>query len=131
MQNTYTSADVLIGRYIELRQAVAEAKAEFDEKKSKLNAEMEEIAETLRQAMANLGVESLKTPKGTAYIKEVTSVTTEDKSAFLDFIIANEMWELLDIRPSKAGVQEFAMETGDLPPGIDIRRVQDVGFRRA
>jgi hypothetical protein len=127
----YTSPAMLIQRYIALRDEVAELKAEFKAAEDARKNEMAEIESMLKTIMGDLGMESVRTESGTAYLKEATFVTTADKTAFLEYIRENERWDLLDIRGSKSNIQDYMLEENDLPPGIDLRRELTVGIRRA
>ena len=121
----------LIERYVQLRDELAGAKAEFKRTEDMLKDEMSRIEYTLKDIMGQLGTESVRTGAGTAYLKETTFVSTSDKSAFFDYLQANNRWDLLDIRGSKTNIQEYMLEEGDIPPGIEVRRELTVGIRRA
>mgnify|MGYP006295887309 CR=1 FL=1 len=54
-----------------------------------------------------------------------------DKEAFLDFVRKNDLWQLVDMRPLKAGIKEYREVNDDLPPGINWREERTVQFRRA
>lgn len=127
----YTSPAMLIQRYIALRDELAELKAEFKAAEDARKNAMAEIESMLKTIMGDLGMESVRTESGTAYLKEATFVTTSDKTAFLEYIRENERWDLLDIRGSKSNIQDYMLEENDLPPGIDLRRELTVGIRRA
>ena len=121
----------LITEFIRLRDELSEKKAEFKKIEDQIRTRQAQISGELQQVMGQLGVDSLKTPSGTAYLTEKVSVLTSDKEKFLDYIQKNNAWELLDIRGSKTAIQEYALENNDLPPGIELSRFQDVGIRRA
>ena len=121
----------LIAEFIRLRDQLSEKKAEFKQVEDQIKTRQAQIQGELSQVMSQLGVDSLKTPSGTAYLTEKVSVLTSDKEKFLEYVQKNEAWELLDIRGSKTAIQEFTLENNDVPPGIELSRFQDVGIRRA
>ena len=121
----------LIAEFIRLRDALSEEKAKFKQIEDQIKTRQAQIQGELSQVMTQLGVDSLKTPSGTAYLTEKVSVLTSDKEKFLEYVQKNEAWELLDIRGSKTAIQEFTLENNDVPPGIELSRFQDVGIRRA
>ena len=121
----------LITEFIRLRDQLSEKKAEFKQVEDQIKTRQAQIQGELSQVMSQLGVDSLKTPSGTAYLTEKVSVLTSDKEKFLEYVQKNEAWELLDIRGSKTAIQEFTLENNDVPPGIELSRFQDVGIRRA
>ena len=121
----------LITEFIRLRDQLSEKKAEFKQIEDQIKTRQAQIQGELSQVMSQLGVDSLKTPSGTAYLTEKVSVLTSDKEKFLEYVQKNEAWELLDIRGSKTAIQESMLENNAVPPGIALSRFQDVGIRRA
>ena len=121
----------LIERYVQLRDELASVKAEFKRTEESLKDEMSRIEYTLKDIMGQLGTESVRTGAGTAYLKETMFVSTSDKTAFFDYLQQNDRWDLLDIRGSKKNIEEYMLEEGDIPPGIEVRRELTVGIRRA
>lgn len=126
-----TTPAELIDRYVKLRDELAELKADFKRNEDRVKDEMGRIEETLKNIMGQLGTESVRTGAGTAYLKENVFVSTSDKTAFFDYMKQNERWDLLDIRGSKSNIQDYMLEFGEVPPGIEVRRVLNVGIRRA
>lgn len=67
---------------------------------------------------------------GTAFLQNVTSVTTEDWDATLAWIKAQESWEFLEHRVSKTVVQDYMESTGEVPPGVRVSTEVEVRVRR-
>ena len=121
----------IVRAYVSIRDSVAEIKAR---QKAELEPYAQALAKLEGQMMTILvdaGVDSMKTPAGTAYRSEKTSVTIADKSAFMDYIQSNGAFDLLDVRANKTAVEGYMAEHQDLPPGVNIRREASVNFRRA
>lgn len=121
----------IVRAYVSIRDSVAEIKAR---QKAELDPYAQALAKLESQMMTILvdaGVDSMKTPAGTAYRSEKTSVTVADKSAFMDYIQSNGAFDLLDVRANKTAVEGFMAEHQDVPPGVNIRREASVNFRRA
>lgn len=121
----------IVRAYVTIRDNVAEIKA-------RQKAELEPYAQALTKLegqmmtiLVDAGVDSMKTPAGTAYRSEKTSVTIADKSAFMDYIQSNGAFDLLDVRANKTAVEGYMAEHQDVPPGVNIRREASVNFRRA
>ena len=121
----------IVRDYVSIRDSVAEIKAR---QKAELDPYAQALAKLESQMMTILvdaGVDSMKTPAGTAYRSEKTSVTVADKSAFMDYIQSNGAFDLLDVRANNTAVEGFMAEHQDVPPGVNIRREASVNFRRA
>jgi type I site-specific restriction endonuclease len=121
----------LVQKYIELRDKKAEYKAEYEAKVSKLEVVLEKIEGTLLKTFDSAGMDSIKTEFGTAYTTTKTSASVADKDAFMTHVKANENWQLLEIRCSKLGVEQYKAEHDDLPPGVNWRAERAVNIRRS
>jgi predicted nuclease with TOPRIM domain len=117
--------------YIRLRDRKAEMKAEYEAKVEEVVRKMDTLEAKLLEVFQKTGTDSVKTPAGTAYTSVRSSVSTADKQAFLDFVRENNEWGLLDVRPLKAGVEQFRSINDDLPPGINLREERVVNIRRS
>lgn len=118
--------------YIELRDRKAEMKAEYEASVASITEKMDKLEAKLLEVFQKTGTDSVKTPFGTAYTTVRTSVSTADREAFMAFVQANQEWELLEIRPSKSGVEQFrAANDNELPPGVNVREERVVNIRRS
>lgn len=121
----------LVEKYIQLRDKKAEYKAEYDAKVAKVEEVLDKIEAKFLQVFEESGLDSVKTEAGTAYKSTRVSVTTGDKDAFMEFVRTNDEWPLLEVRPSKAAIEEYRAAHDDLPPGINWRAEQVVNIRRS
>lgn len=120
-----------IKEYMNLRMELYDLRAHFKDEEMILKNKMEALEGDLKTIMDSLGVDSLKTEFGTAYLKMTSHVSTADKSAFLDYVKNTGQWDLLDIRGSKTSLESFIEENQVIPPGIDVYKEQTVGIRKA
>jgi len=121
-----------VSLYIKLRDKKAEIKAQMDEAIKPIQEKMDKLEAKLLEVFQKTGTDSVKTPFGTAYSTVRTSVTTADRQAFMDYIRANGEWELLEVRPSKSGVEQFrAANDNEIPPGVSVREERVVNIRRS
>ena len=127
---SHTIEDV-VARYVALRDKKAALKAELDKATEKIDEGMVRLERFMLDYLNKAGRSSAGPGEATADKASVTSVTTGDKQAFLDYVKEQEAWGLLDVRPSKTAVVEFRTENDDLPPGINWREENVVRIRRA
>jgi len=126
------TVDDYVAQYVKLRDYVKAQSDEFEERIKPYKGAMELIEAQLGEKMRDNGVESFKTPSGTAYKTQTLSVKTADKDAFVRYCIGEEAWGLVDFRPAKSGVEEFMAANNDTPPpGVDIALVTNVRVRRS
>lgn len=123
--------DELIKAYREFYEERRRLDAAYKAKRAALDEAMQAVKAKLLEHMNEEGVESVRTPEGTAYMTTKYSVRAADKDAFLQHVIAHESWHLLDVRPSKTAIQAMVEETGELPPGVDFTSVRDVNIRKS
>lgn len=129
--------DVLVGKYVELRDRRAALKKDYESHDKQLRDLMEKIENKLHAMLVEAGETSKKTPYGTVYktIKDYANVA--DWVATLEFIKENEAWGMLERRVSKTEVKSLMApdENGKLtkppPPGINFVQVETVGIRRS
>lgn len=121
-----------MARYIELRDnKAALKKAHTAELREKFNDEMEKLEAMFLRAFQKQGSSSL-TAKGigTAFIKPRVSDTVQDRTAFLGWVLETGNLEFLESRVSKAALDEWVEEHGELPPGVKRVVDQTVNIRR-
>ena len=121
----------LVEKYIQLRDAKAQAAAAFKAKVAKLDEVLTKIEGVLLQQFNEHGMESVRTKAGTAYKSSRVSATVADWDSVLSFIQKNDLWNMLEHRVSKQAVEQFKEEHGDLPPGVNWREEVVVNVRRS
>lgn len=121
----------LVEKYIQLRDAKAKLAGIHKEKVATIDAVMKKIEAQLLADFTALGVDSCGTPSGTAYKSTQTSATVADWDACLDYIKANDLWNMLDKRVNKTAVVEFIEEHKNLPPGVNWREEIIINVRRS
>jgi hypothetical protein len=121
----------LVAKYIELRDKKAQMKAEYDEKAAKLDAVLDQIEGTLLKTFDTAGMDSVKTPFGTAYTTTQTSATIADPDVFREFVKKNDAWDMFQNRVSKTAVEQYKAVHDDVPPGVNWREERVVNVRRA
>lgn len=120
----------LVAKYIELRDKKAQFKAEYDAKVSKIEETLDKIEAVLLETFDKTGLDSAKTEFGTAYTTTRTTASVADKDAFMEHVKAKEDWQLLEVRVSKTGVEQYKEVNEDLPPGVNWRAERVVNVRR-
>ena len=120
----------LVSKYIELRDKKSQFKAEYDAKVVKIEEALDKIEAILLETFDKTGLDSAKTEFGTAYTTTRTTASVADKDAFMEHVKAKEDWQLLEVRVSKTGVEQYKEVNEDLPPGVNWRAERVVNVRR-
>lgn len=131
------NVDMLVEKYVELRDRKAAIKKEAEEAEARLTKLMDIIELKLKETMTLTGTKSLKTDHGTAYITYKESATVADWDVLFDFIKRSENWDLLEHRVSKTAVKDLMEEdrhgnyVNPPPPGVNFTRLEAVNVRRS
>jgi hypothetical protein len=121
-----------VSLYIRLRDQKAQMKAEYDAAVAPVIEKMEKLEAKLLEIFNTTGMDSVKTEFGTAYATTRTSATVADRDTFMEFVKAREEWALLEVRASRAAVEQFrAANDNELPPGVNLREERVVNVRRS
>ena len=96
-----------VSLYIQLRDKKAQMKAEFDAQVAPLQEKMDKLEAKLLEVFNKTGMDSVKTEFGTAYTSTKNTASVADKDAFFQHVKANEDWQLMEIRCSKTGVEQY------------------------
>lgn len=126
-----TRLDKLVLHYARVRAQIEEIKEAhknqlkpYEEMKSKIAGRMLEFLEAT-------GQESAKTNAGTVYISTRTTASLSDPDAFMDTVIAESMYELLDRKANAKACLDYAKERGTLPPGVKINTIRLIAVKGA
>ena len=123
--------DAIIEKYIKLRDGKAQLVQKHKEKIQGIDSVLARIEAALLEEFREMGVQSVKTDAGTAYVQLRTSAGVADWDAVLAYIKENEDWGMLERRVNKSAVESFREEKNDLPPGVNWREEQVVNVRRS
>ncbi len=130
-QETQAQVDQQTKLYVYLRDKKKLIDDEYNEKKKVVTDKMDQLEGLLQAFLETHGLQSLKTKFGTVYLSTKTTASLADPEAFMDFIVANELFELLDRRANSTACKEYAEEHKALPPGLNLNSYTSVGVRRA
>lgn len=123
--------DDLVATYIKIRDKKSRLKTRYDEEKAKYDKVQDLIEAELLKQFGALGIDSIKTPAGTAYTSVTTSVSIQNWDAYKAFLLAQEdPFMFVERRASKEAVEQFRAANDDLPPGLNWSATKSVNFRR-
>ena len=109
----------MVAFYIVLRDRKAAIKAEAEGKTNAITEQMVKLEAWLKNQADQLGTTQFKTPSGTAFFKTDDYSTVADWDAVLDFIKANQAYDMLEKRVNKTAVRSYLDEHKQLPPGVN------------
>lgn len=124
--------DDLVETFIKIREKKAKLKAEYTAKVAEFDAVADKIEAALLARFQEMGVDSVKTPSGTAYASARSSASVADWDSFKAFCLLQEdPLGYVERRVSKEAVEQFKAENEDLPPGVNWSVTRVINFRRS
>lgn len=121
----------LVKRFLDLRAKREELKSSYEIADGALQEEMNAVQKELHSYMKENGVDSVKTPMGTAYTKLDKKVSVGDWNAFHNFCMGRGDLSMIQKRPSSTAVLQYLDETGSLPPGCSLYQEYIVLIRKS
>lgn len=125
--------DQLVETYIKLRAKLSQLDQEYEEKKRPFKEAQDKIEALMLARFGEMGVDSMKTQAGTAYVAVRSSASVADWDSFKEFLERQEdPYMFIERRVSKVAVEQYkAANDNDLPPGVNWSETRVVNFRRS
>lgn len=117
-------------QYVIVRDMLKALEEEHAKKKKELNSVLETLSGIIQKFMDDHNLENLATAAGTCYKSTRHTASLSDPAAFMNYVIANQAFDLLDRRANSTAVKAFVQEHNSLPPGCNLSAIQSLGVRR-
>ena len=125
------NAEKLTSVYLKIKDKRSESSAEFKEKDAELSDQLDKVKRALLDYCEEQGVDSVKTSAGLFYRSARTRYWTSDWSSMHEFILENEVPELLDKRVNQSNMKQYLEENPDqVPKGLNVDSEYIVSVRR-
>lgn len=124
--------DKLVRTFMHLRDKRNEMRNEMEQELSVMESKMNAVKQAILEQMKALGMESVRTPFGTAYRTVRTTYSTSDWARFHEFVLEHHEPGLLEKRIHQANMKEFLEQHPELlPPGLNANSEYTVTVRKA
>jgi len=120
-----------VKQYVAVRDLIKGMKDRHEKELEELVDIQNKLTGVIQQCLEAVGAESIKTSEGTAYTTTRYTASLADPKAFMDYVISNSMFDLLDRKANSTAVRDHVAEKGLLPPGVNLSSISTVGVRRA
>jgi hypothetical protein len=120
-----------VEQFVKLRDLIKSRDDEHKKAMKPLRETLESLNSVLLAHLNDMGGNSIATDAGTAYRTEKKSASLADSEAFMDYVIANQAFDLLDRKANVTAVEEHIKENDAPPPGVSYTSTFIVGERRA
>jgi hypothetical protein len=119
------------GQYVAVRDKIREITARHEEELKPFVDIQNALTAWFTAKLDTVGAKSVKTDKGTVYQSTRYSASLSDPKAFMDYVIDNKSWDLLDRKANSTAVRDFIEQHKSEPPGVRLSAIRTVGVRRA
>ena len=126
-----TDINKRIEQYIKLRDKIAEIKKRQKDELKPYNETLEKLNAVLLAHLNTVNGNSVSSDAGVAYRSEKKSASLADPEAFRKFVIANQLFDLIDWKANVTAVEDYINEKELPPPGVNFSSVTVAGVRRA
>lgn len=120
-----------VEQYVKLRDLIKQKDDEHKNTMKPFKETLEQLNSVLLAHINGIGGNSVSTDHGTVYRTEKKSASLADAQAFMDFVVANQAFDLIDRKANVTAVEEFIKENNTPPPGVNFSSTFVVGVRRA
>lgn len=120
-----------VEQYIQLRDLIKKKDDEHKKEMAPFKETLEKLNSVLLGHLNGIGGQSVSTDYGTVYRTEKKSASLADAQAFMDFVVANQAFDLIDRKANVTAVEEFIKENNSPPPGVNFSSTFIVGVRRS
>jgi phage regulator Rha-like protein len=119
LETSRPNITALVQAFRDIRDNLTERRREFDEYERMAKDNMSKISMQLRDIADEIGVDSFKTPAGTAYRQIKESYRVGNWDSILEFMKETGNWQMLEKRVAKLATKEIHQQLGELPPGVE------------
>lgn len=131
MSEEKLTAEKLTTVYLKIKDKRSQLSADFKEKDAELVEQLDKVKRALLEYCEEQGVDSVRTSAGLFYRSARTRYWTSDWSSLHEFILENEVPELLDKRVNQNNMKQFLEENPTLvPKGLNVDSEYVVSVRR-
>lgn len=125
------SVDKLVSIYIKMRDERDKLKKETELKINDIDDQMKVVSSQLLDICKENGVDSFRTPFGTAYRTLKSRFWTNDWEHFHKFMKEHDALELLERRIHQTNMKQFLEENPDThPAGLQVEKEYAITVRR-
>ena len=125
-----TDIETRVAQYVKVRDLIKKKEDDHKEQIKPYKKLLEDLNALLLNHLNTIGGNSVATDAGTVYRIEKSSASLSDPQAFMDYVVANGAFDLMDRKANKTAVAEYIKEHGAQPPGVKFTSIFEVGVRR-
>jgi hypothetical protein len=123
--------DIAAERYLQVRNQIESLEREHKTAKAVLTEKLVALENWMTAKAQEDGLETVKTPHGTAYWSTHHTATVGSREEFFNFCKEHDAWDMVESRASKTGVKSYIEAHGAPPPGVNFSSAKVFNMRKA
>ncbi len=123
-------AEKRIAQLIALKDKIKEIEARQKEELRIFKETQAKLEALILEHLQKVNCDNFSTPVGTAHKLTRKSASLEDPGAFMDYVVKNAAFDLLDRKANVSAVEAFIGEHNSAPPGVKFSQMLTLGVRR-
>jgi hypothetical protein len=118
-------------KYLQVRNQIEAMEREHKAAKAVLTEKLIMLESWFTAKAGEDGLETVKTPSGTAYWSTHHTATVASREEFFNFCKEHDAWDMVESRASKTGVKSYIEANGAPPPGVNFSSTRVFNLRKA
>jgi len=123
-------ADRAIRVLIQLKDRIKSLDDEHEERLKPYKEKRDKLERLILGHLLESNAKNISTDHGTASVLHRKSASLEDPAAFMNYVIENEAWDLIDRKANAKAVEDFIHSNNSPPPGVKFSDALTLGLRR-
>ena len=119
-----------IRQLIQLKDKIKLRESELDEELKPYKEMVSKLEALILGHLGKINAQNISTPVGTVSVLHRKSASLEDPAAFMNYVIENSAWDLMDRKANAKAVEDFIIENNSPPPGVKFSDAITLGLRR-
>ena len=127
---TTREVELRVKQFVAIRDKIKEIEDRHATELEEPKAIKDLLQGLLMKLLEAVGADSIKTSEGTCFNSTRYTASLADPKAFMDFVIQQSNWDLLDRKANATAVRDYVAENSVLPPGVNLSAIRTVNVRR-
>lgn len=123
--------DIAAEKYLQVRKEIDDLERAHKTAKAVLTEKLIALENWMTAKAQEDGLETVKTPHGTAYWSTHHTATVGSREEFFNFCKEHDAWDMVESRASKTGVKSYIEANGAPPPGVNFSSAKVFNMRKA
>lgn len=123
--------DIAAEKYLQVRKEIDDLERQHKANKAAITERLLALENWFTAKAQEDGLETVKTPHGTAYWSTHHTATVASREEFFSFCKEHDAWDMVESRASKTGVKSYIEANGAPPPGVNFSSNRVFNMRKA